>query len=168
MKKMKTQPIQVPWMISASSEFVEFVGNEEEVKINVFCHYSPRVCEEVVLNLEKYYGENVPDEIYNMAGYATVEIKFTELYFFSQYAKREEYEKYDFSAVDPYYFGQMSLKDIWNETNICPNPGFYEVIESNLKDKLDIRSENLRHWLLSSHDAYIDILAKSFEWKEVK
>lgn len=164
----KLKPVKVPWTISVSDEFIGFFGNEETVNLRIACQYSPRVREEIIYSLEKKYDENIPDELYNSAGSTIIEVKFKPIYFFGQHIKMEGHEKYDFSSLDSYYFSDLSVTEKWNTSNICPDPHFYEVLESNLKEYVGIKAERVRHWLLVSHDSYIDILADGFEWTEIK
>lgn len=168
MNKLIVKPVEVPWMISVSDEFIGFSGNEETVNLRIACQYSPKIREGIISGIGKKYGKNIPDELYNSAGSAIIEVKFKPIYFFSQWVKVEGYEKFDFSCLDPYYFGDLSITNEWNVTNICPDPNFYEVVESNLKEYLGIKAERVKHWLLSSHDSYINILADGFEWNAIK
>ena len=79
----------------------------------------------------------------------------------------DNYERDDFSIMDPYYNGKLSLSEDWNKTGLCPNPGFYEVVDSELKKTFGFASPKVKHWVLRGHDSSIDVLAYSFEWKEI-
>ncbi len=87
MNKLKVKPVEVPWTIGVSHEFIGFSGNEETVNLRIACQYSPRVREEIIYNLEKKYGENIPNELYNSAGSVTIEVKFEPIYFFANMLK---------------------------------------------------------------------------------
>ncbi|MBY0086415.1 hypothetical protein HP567_024850 [Brevibacillus sp. M2.1A] len=169
MIKMKVVPVKVPWMISPSHDFASFIGYENrEVSVQVMCGYNTKHYDKVIANLELKYGGDIPDEEYNKAGSVIIEIKFTPICLFNIYGKMDGYERYDFSIFDSYYYGGLSIGDEWNKTDICPNPGFYEVVESNLKETFGFISPRVKHWVLRGHDSCIDVLAYSFEWKEVE
>ncbi|WP_374017322.1 hypothetical protein ABU162_24655 [Paenibacillus thiaminolyticus] len=168
MSKMKIMPVKVPWMISPSHDFSNFIGNEDrEVRVQVMCGYNKKHYDNVISKLHQQYGSEIPDEEYNKAGSVIIEIKFMPICLFNIYGKIEGHERYDSSILDPYYFGGLSLSDEWNKTDTCPNPGFYEVIDSNIKENFGFRSPKVKHWVLCGHDSCIDVLAYSFEWKEV-
>ncbi len=173
MKKIKLQSIEVPWQISPSHEFIDFSGTEGDVKIKLLVQFSSKIRENILDNLEKKYGDNIPDELWNKAGYAIIEIKFSVVYFFSKNVSQQEHgllseEKYDFSRIIPYNDNSVSFEDMWNETNICPDPSLYEIVDSDLKNYLGINMQNIKHWMVIGHDVYFDILASEFEWKEIE
>ena len=168
MSKMKIMPVKVPWMISPSHDFAKFIGYEDrEVRVQVMCGYNKNYYDKVISKLEQQYGGAIPDEEYNKAGSVIIEINFKPICLFNIYGKMEGYEKYDFSIFDPYYYGGLSLSEEWNKTDVCPNPGFYEVVESNLKENYGFIAPRVKHWVLCGHDSCIDVLAYSFEWKEI-
>jgi hypothetical protein len=168
MNKMKVVPVQVPWMISPSHDFAGFVGHESEaVRIQMMCGYNARRYEQAISKLELQYGGDIPDEEFNKAGSVIIEVTFTPVFLFNIYANMNGYERYDLSIVNPYYNGELSLADEWNQTDICPNPGFYEVVHSELKEAYGFTSSKVKHWVLRGHDSSIDVLAYSFEWKEI-
>lgn len=168
MTKLKVVPVLIPWMISPSFDFFSFVGDDEgNVSVKVICNFNQKIRNEKILMLRQQYGENIPDEEYNKAGSSMIRINFYPRYLFNIYSKVNGYERYDFSIFDKYYFGGASIDDEWNNTGICPNPGFYEVVEPKLKEMFGFTSPKVKHWLLCGHDSFIDILACSFEWEEV-
>ncbi|EJL32670.1 hypothetical protein [Brevibacillus sp. BC25] len=169
MTKMKVAPVKVPWMISSSHDFASFTGYEErEVSVEMMCGFNKKRYEEVMTKLQDQYGDDIPDDEYNKAGNAIIKITFQPICLFTMYGKMEGYERYDFSMLDPYYDGRLSLGDEWDKTDICPNPGFYEVVESTVKEAFGFTSSRVKHWVLCAHDSCIDVLAYSFEWEEVE
>lgn len=169
MLKMELQPVEVPWMISPSHDFSCFTGIENrEVKVQVMVGYNNQYFEKVMSRLNEVYGEDIPDKEYNRAGNGMIEIKFTPICVFNIYGKVEGYEKYDFSKVNKYYTGEASLSHEWDTTNICPDPGFYEIKKSTIKENYGYNSSKVKHWVLCGHDSCIDILAYSFEWRTLE
>ncbi|WP_438447653.1 hypothetical protein [Gorillibacterium sp. sgz5001074] len=166
MVKSKVIPVKVPWMISPSFDFSSFVGDDEgDVSVRVICNFNEKTYDEEISKLQKQYGEDIPDDEYNKAGSSMIEINFTPRCLFNIYGKIDGYERYDFSICDQYYYGGVSLSHEWNHSGICPNPGFYEVVDSNLNEIFGFTSPKVKHWLLCGHDSCIDVLAYSFEWK---
>ncbi|NRS16378.1 hypothetical protein HP398_08030 [Brevibacillus sp. HB1.4B] len=169
MSQMKVVPVGVPWMISPSHDFASFTGYEDrEVSVEVMCGYNKKRYDEVMTKLHEQYGDDIPDDEYNKAGNAMIKITFKAIGLFTKYGKMYGYERYDFSMLDPYYDGSLSISDEWNETDVCPNPGFYEVVESNVKEAFGFTSPRVKHWVLCAHDSCIDVLAYSFEWEEIE
>ncbi|MGF9908609.1 hypothetical protein [Brevibacillus porteri] len=169
MSQMKVVPVEVPWMISPSQDFVGFTGYEErEVSVEVMCGYNKKRCDEVMTMLHEQYGDDIPDDEYNKAGNLIIKITFQPICLFTMYGKKEGYERYDFSMLDQYYDGRLSLGDEWDKTDVCPNPGFYEVVESKVKEAFGFTSSKVKHLVLCAHDSCIDVLAYSFEWEEVE
>ena len=82
---------------------------------------------------------------------------------------------YDFSGVVGYYIpgrssytkAEEQLHSAWRNTGICPQPGFYEVLNSELMNKLEVKSPPAHHWLLEGHDTYSDIVGLSYQWSIV-
>lgn len=168
MNKMKLVPVEVPWRISPEYDFSYFNGYENrEVSVEVLCEYNRKEWDKEIFKLKQKYGDNIPDEEYNKAGYKIIQIKFTPICLFNIYGKMDGYERYDLSSFDAYFDGRLSQGKEWNETGICPMPGFYEVVESKLKEEFGFNASKVKHWVLRGHDSCIDILAYSFEWREV-
>ncbi|WP_028591334.1 hypothetical protein [Paenibacillus massiliensis] len=168
MRRMAVTPMQVPWMISPSYDFATYRGDDrQEVRVQMMCGYSSKHFEKIISELSLQYHGDIPDEEYNNAGSALVEITFAPVLLFSVYSKLREWERYDYSYFEPYTRGERSLREEWNYTGMCPNPGFYEVINSPLRAVYGFTSPKIRHWVLSAHDSYIDVLAHSFAWQEV-
>lgn len=169
MVKLEVISVRVPWMISPSFDFSSFFGDDEgNVNIRVICNYNTKFYEEEILKLKKIYNEDIPDEEYNRAGSKMIEINFEPICLFKIYGKNDICERYDFSSFEKYYEEDDSLNHEWNLSGICPNSGFYEVVESNLKETYGFTSPKIKHWILCGHDSCIEILAYSFEWKEIE
>jgi len=56
-------------------------------------------------------------------------------------------------------------RDLWLSTGICPDPGLYEVRNSDLLSEFPQQSNELRHYMLLGHDEYIEVLAKGWSWE---
>lgn len=166
MNKLKLRSVSVPWKLSSSHEFIEYTGIEDEARITLLSHYSPQIREKILNDLGTQYGsqDNIPDELWNKAGYSVIEIKFTPIYLFSLNTPHQDYGVLD---VERYDFSGVAQNDDWDETNYCPDPGFYEVVNSDLKMKLGSTSDKVHHWIVLGHNVYFDILAMSFNWMEL-
>ncbi|QDS35376.1 hypothetical protein [Brevibacillus brevis] len=40
------------------------------------------------------------------------------------------------------------MRDEWDKTDVCPNPGFYDVVESTVKEAFGFTSPRVKHWVL--------------------
>lgn len=134
---------------------------------------SRRETEKIIIELTEKYNNNIPDEIWNMSGNLNVKLQFDSINFFGMcYPQQEVYgldrNIYDLSLLDPFYDGTLNLHDIWDKEKICPNPRMCEVENSNLKEKLYITNDAIKHWLIVGHEEEIHILSKSFTWCEIK
>ena len=72
----------------------------------------------------------------------------------------------DTADWDPY-------KHLFEETGISPNPGFYEVQNTewfNDKWYQKLTKQNFKHYLLVGYDSYLEVLAKAsikYEFEDV-
>ncbi|WP_409177868.1 hypothetical protein [Brevibacillus fortis] len=116
MSQMKVVFVKVPWMISPSHDFASFTGyGDREVSVEVLCGFNKKRYDEVMSKLQEQYGDDIPDDEYNKAGNAIIKITFQPICLFTMYGKMEGYERYDFSMLDQYYDGRLSLGDEWGK-----------------------------------------------------
>jgi hypothetical protein len=55
----------------------------------------------------------------------------------------------------------------WRTTGLCPDSGFYVARESAWLRSLPVRFKaNYRHYVLDGRDGYVEVIAKSFRWRE--
>jgi len=81
---------------------------------------------------------------------------------------------YDWTAVSGRYLPGESVKDwlqrfreTWLQTGICPDPGMYEVESSPWLQEVSAengRRPGLKHFLITGHDAFIEVLAEEWSW----
>jgi hypothetical protein len=54
---------------------------------------------------------------------------------------------------------------LWKKTGVCPDPGMYEVRESQWLRELGLDPAKCHHYILLGHDEYIEVIAAKFEWR---
>jgi len=81
-------------------------------------------------------------------------------------------DEFDSSAINPQFIGggiDAYLKEfdsLWAATGLCPNPGAY-VVEAS-KWRAELNQEGYEHFVVTGHDAYVEVLARSWKWQELK
>lgn len=173
MNKMKIIPVMVPWMISPAYEIGKYHGVDSSVNVSLHCFESKKTQQKLVNKYNDLYDNDIPDDVWNNIGYLYIELCFESInYFGIHFSQKEIYgleqEIYDTSILQPYYDGTLDFNEIWNETDICPNPKIYEVENSILKKNLKITNSSIKHWLITGHEEEIHILSKTFRWREEK
>lgn len=156
---MKQLPIEVPWKISASDEISEYRGGRGSLDVSVYTLNSGRVHREIVTEWEGRHQTAMPDRLYNerMGQMLTLHFEGVAFFCFSGLPVRlMETEGRPLQDAQVFH-------DQWNETGVCPDPGFYRIEESPLLARLCTRGERLTHWLLSAHDEELHILGRTWE-----
>ena len=78
--------------------------------------------------------------------------------------------RYDWSALpvqlDPTDPGGFLAagEEYWRRTGECPDPGAYEIEQSNWLAELAPSTLRRRHYLIVGHDAYVEVLAEGYSW----
>ncbi|PYJ69573.1 MAG: hypothetical protein DME76_08495 [Verrucomicrobia bacterium] len=173
--KNRLRSTEVPWQVSPSEEIIGFAGKESEAVIRILAFFGPKTLEDTRQQLIKEYGSDVPDDLWNRAGYKSVSVSFDSVLVFCMWPPQLPYglldeKNYDFSGIELHYNSSISFSEWsskfdrqWITSGVCPDPRFYEVLDSELMLKLGIRSPAVRHWILLGHDVYFEILGKSFQ-----
>ena len=60
--------------------------------------------------------------------------------------------------------GLVLLRQRWQDTQTCPDPGVYEVVNSTWREELGLPGP-LKHYLVLGHDTYVEAMAEGFEWQ---
>lgn len=158
---MKRIPVKVPWKLSASDEIFNYQGGQGRLSVSVYTTVSGRAHREAVAAWETRHGTAMPDQLYNGSMGQMLELRFegTAFFCFSGLPSRFPQDRSE-ALPDTALFHAR-----WDETGICPDPGFYRIEDSPLKACLCTRGESLTHWILSAHDEELHILGKI--WKAV-
>jgi hypothetical protein len=57
--------------------------------------------------------------------------------------------------------------DVWRRDGLCPDSGFYVAQESSWLPKLPgYFQQGYRHYVVDGRDGYVELIAKSFAWRE--
>ncbi|MBC8111732.1 MAG: hypothetical protein H7Y04_11790 [Verrucomicrobia bacterium] len=61
----------------------------------------------------------------------------------------------------------IKLEELWTNSGICPNPDFYEVINSQWVAETEAHKWKCKHFVIVGHDMWLELLAQSFEWEQI-
>ena len=74
--------------------------------------------------------------------------------------------------IEPAYDGDMAnyldwRQKMWMETGMCPHSGFYVAKESEWLATLpSFYRHRSQHYVVDGRDGYVELLARSFSWRE--
>jgi hypothetical protein len=187
MKKIKPRllPVSVPWQISPSVPhlkvqkapeqhvvFATFIGHFKCDEAAHSKEESPAL--EVVVSVPEFESTS----ILTKAPFRMVRVDFGEEYevrMMPAYSDSEVLpeKSYGWDAVPGALLPNETVdenlrrtEDLWLRTEICPDPGMYEVQNPPwLAEIPEERSRGLRHYVILGHDEYVEILAKAWNWK---
>lgn len=186
-------PVQVPWMISPSTPFLEVFASEDSADkptVARFIGYfaleeatesSPPESkqgagsDQVFLVSNPFLG-TPSDTTRGPSRYKKVAVRFTQGIWVSFQPTFDDFSgeqpDYDWSQVPNFFDPNQGLEvwnrklhEEWSRTSWCPSPRMYEVKGSGWLKDLDLVSLDFKHFLLLGHDAEVEIIAKSWEWK---
>lgn len=158
---MKRIPVKVPWKISSSDEIFDYQGGQGRLSVSVYTMVSGRAHREAVAAWETRHGTAMPDRLYNECMGQMLELRFEGTAFFCFSGLPSRFPQ-DRSGALP---DAALFHACWDETGICPDPGFYRIEGSPLLARLCTHGEQLIHWLISAHDEELHVLGKT--WKEL-
>jgi hypothetical protein len=77
-----------------------------------------------------------------------------------------------FEGYDDGYLPGQSINEFllesrkkWVASGLCPRPGVYRVENSVWLEEENASRFGCRHYVLEGHDMWIEVIAKSFEWR---
>ena len=162
MEKIRLNPVKVPWKISASEEVALF--NYENDRLEIPC---------IADLFDSSQSKEVGDESGFFDHISIVQLRLifeTVLHFeYSRPQKRTfglDPQKYDI-IVNPNTYDIDAFFQKWTDTKLCPDPNMYQVEDSDIKSILNIKSNQISHWILIGYDEIINIVAKNFTWEVV-
>lgn len=179
-------PAQVPWMVSPSTPYLHLTISEGETTevqfVGYFApketeadKYNPLIVTIVPLSIDELEISDDKDS----GPYQLIRMQFTAglwARYYPSYSDTEDIDwtKYSRSERIPSHheFQNVSeylrwFKKKWKATNICPDPRFYEVIESDWLQEINSDVSNYHHFLILGHDYYTEIIARKWEWESL-
>jgi hypothetical protein len=157
--KIKMSPVQVNWK-SSNSELE--VAIQERENLRVRCQVDLLTEESIGKILRSDFSEGIKTDVKNLEISFPVfaEVRFRMLNFW-------EFKYGDFEIVSENDELKLSnnreVFKFWAENSIHPDPGFYLVENSVWVEELDygnIKSLNLKHYLITGYDSYLEVLAQ--------
>jgi len=150
-------PCRVPWSISATGSGLSLAHTETDI--------APECS--VRLGANWLTGAGSLDS-------REVEIVFEGCYYARVAPKSDDFdiEEAGFTIVKSK--GMNSQKTVewppseWVQTGICPDSGFYYATESDwMASRPIVFRRDCRHFVLSGRDGYVELIARSFKWREL-
>lgn len=180
---MKLKPIPVSWKIDIISGFsikaeqegsiaLEFIANFGERKKRMLDIYSREEIEDKQQQGVTGFGKIYTAEDYNNYQYQLMQLSFEHFFMFKM-THTDDYELFasgQAEVVDPFLTDDgdikvynQKIKKQWAETGICPDPLFYEILESDFL-KINRLSARFSHYILIGKESYVEIIGKN--WSE--
>lgn len=183
--KPKLLPVAVPWQISPSVPNLEIQKSNDEHPISTtfIGHFK---CDEAIkrenflaaIQVISTVPEFKPTSMTTRAPFRMVRVNFVDGYQVRIRPSASDLEvipenAYDWSAVSSSLLPNETIeqnvertRSSWLKTEICPDPGMYEVQNSPwLTNEIEKQSAGLRHYIILGHDEYIEVLAKGWAWE---
>ena len=181
MKRPRLVPLVVPWEVSPSTPFLRLHVEEcgDPIRVSLVAHFAlydgpndvhdGRSVEIVIPpdeSLEEQ-GEKVgPYQLVVVSFKSGVAAKWLPAYSDDDAINEKAYDQTAFSCPyregdDPHEWMQR-FQEHWMSTGFCPDPGLYEVQESQWREEVGAAG---KHYLIRGHDAYLEILADDWSWE---
>lgn len=154
---MKMRPISVNWR-NSNSELTVVIRERESLKIS--CQVDLLTEESIGKILIKDFSGGIKTEIKNLEINFPVfaEVRFKMLNFWEF-----KYGSFEIVSDEINLSNNQEVFRFWAETSIHPNPGFYQITNSDWLAELDygnIGKLNLKHYLITGYDSYLEVLAQ--------
>jgi hypothetical protein len=184
LKKPKPKPLQVSWMVSPSTPFLQLVAQEgmsEHTVIVQFVAYDKRfdISLENKISTKTYVAESPSefrpsDGTINTNPYRLIRVCFPgEAYARVSPSLSDSHvideSEFDWSDVPGRWepgediFQYLKRQDQqWHQTGICPNPRIYHIEGSHWLNKVGSPADavpRLHHYMILGHDLFIEVLA---------
>ncbi|TXH77513.1 MAG: hypothetical protein E6Q88_00940 [Lysobacteraceae bacterium] len=174
-------PVQVPWMISPSVPYLRIESPESAPLASVtfigFFQLEGDPVNRAGPTVISDPGSFVPSDTAKGSQHRLVRVLFGEG---AQVRKRPAFsdlevipeQSYDwsnvFSGIQDGETPEASVARVghqWKITGFCPDPGMYEVRESNWLREIGLDPNQWRHYILLGHDEYVEVIAREYEWQ---
>jgi hypothetical protein len=176
-------PVQVPWMVSPSVPHVRLIAPESQsdgsAAITFIAHFG-------LEHLKPEPKDEVPTKVFSpydamtKLGPPEGPFQLIRIRLISHIASRMlpglsdseviAPDRYDMTAIPCGYLPGQGVKewlrqfqDSWRRQGRCPDPRMYEIKDSLWREELGA-SGDFKHVLILGHDAYVEAIAKNWEW----
>ena len=152
-------PVKVPWRIAPSTPFLKLTVNEfEPAQVEFLAHFNPHISDKederivtiTFTGVWCFRGTSAPDE-----GYSPI-----------------NESSYDWSEIQPPLPREAEALDAWTKqfnhkwesSKICPDPGMYEVRNSDWSSLAQSDKAEYTHFLIVGEAKYVEILSRTWSW----
>jgi hypothetical protein len=178
-------PVQVPWMIDPATPFLRLTAAEDSsavpTQVEFFANFPSYSSEPAPLS------ESIPEVVRPPRGPRTDadpaagSWQLLCVTFVDGIWARISPAYSDTEIVDPSRFGHSTLylreplafgmaewlqefRESWGRNGICPDPRMYEIQKSDWLHDVLGEQEKFKHFLLMGHDAYVEVIARGWDW----
>jgi hypothetical protein len=188
--KQRLIPVKVPWQVSVSASFLKLLAYESATDgpaqvsfvAQFGCLEQGRAGRDALVGhsvdrVSSPYDGSERQPLDGKEGYQLVHVSFERGLWIRMLPGFSESEildpnSFDTSALLPLELSPKNLNEIrktfwqnWIKSGVCPDPRMYEVEESSWLEELRLTTKGYRHIVICGHDAFIEIIAKSWNWK---
>lgn len=188
--RQRLRPVKVPWQISPSASFLKLLAFESAsdgpAQVSFVAHFglfeqlpeseSPSVSNSITTAASPH--ENTELEHWDgSAVYQLVRVSFERglwIRMLPGYGDSDVLDPmaFDASALPLQDLSPANLEEMrrgfwqqWTASGFCPDPRMYEVEGSDWLEELHLGAKGYRHIVICGHDAFIEVIAKSWNWK---
>lgn len=182
-RKQYLVAVEVPWMVSPSVPYLQLNASEaaadDLAAVSFIAHFglewpSTQLNEKRFEKVHSPYASGI--KLTPPTGpFQLVKVKFASAIasrMLPGFSDREiiNPEIYDSSNLPCGYSPGQSISEwkrqfqhTWVQNRLCPDPRMYEVSSSLWIEELGVGGE-FKHFLIEGHDAYVEIIAKKWDW----
>jgi hypothetical protein len=154
MTKPKLIPEKVPWQVSPSTPHLSVSASESERDTIVEANCNLQEADEQrFVRISMNFGR--AQHVRTAPSVSDVEV-----------VAEGDYDWSDVQGIDAEDISgsQTRFFATWTDTGICPDPGVYEVRDSEWSKAVGAGT-SVRHFLIVGHDSYVEVLAEKLTWQ---
>jgi len=155
--KPKLLPMKVPWQISPSVSDLQLRVSETAGAISILA------------NVNFFHDDKADTKRLELSFNRSLHARFSPSWSDSEVIREDDFDWALVPAIDPSSIeeSQRDFFSAWSTSGVCPDCGMYQILDSPWGD--EIKGERaLRHYLVTGHDGFIEVLADNFEWNIVQ
>ena len=181
--KQRLRPLIVPWMVSPSVSNLRLIACEDCVAapthVRFYAHFGLRAetitsqrvgfpTAEIAIDPDTCCLQDAADGLVEIAFERSLWTRTSPAFSDRHVLNPDEFDE---SAI-PYSVPtadvgalQRDFQSLWLKTGNCPDPRAYLVESSEWLAKLNLHG--YEHIVIEGHDAFVEVLAKSWQWREI-
>lgn len=164
MDKLVLEPVKVPWKISSADEINLFQSADYSIRLTLMASI---INESSKSERSWEQGADVFDAIDDVE----LCLEFDGVIYFDFIRPRQavfglDPQRYDFHLIG--HSSELNFFKKWFSDQCSPDPKMYQIPNSDIKRKMNISGDSMRHWLLTGHEEIVNVVADSFRWSVVQ